>query len=503
MRRLPRGWLACLVALGLMLPACGTQRLGRESGGQEAYSPQDAQPSGDTGVGTPLGTVTSGGASALEAPRTQKGSMGASAGAGISPGERTASDRGVTKTEIVLGVLAPDEATLAALGYTYEGKKHEEVMKPFVDEINETGGINGRKLVVKVTRFNSLNQDSMVSGCVQQAEDFKVFASIGLPGLWGDGEVCLSTKETPLVTANASSADTNYRREKGWTRQTQMTKDRMAKNWVDWVIATGRANSKTRNGIIYTDVPEDRQVVNDVFIPYMKHRGLQVTEVAALSYPGSSSPDASASQAETQASALKFKARDVELVWPATNWLQMYLWVQQADSTQYKPKYTVSDVSGMTSGYTTIYPPSQWNGVTGVTVAREGEVPAGVLPKDQAFKECEAVYKAHGQKVAPDPNNAAQLDETEMTNLALYCEHIALFAEVAKRAGANPARRSFLAAFDGLGTWARRVAITEKISFAKNKYDGADYIAVVKWQTGCGSYNGCYVQVEGFRKGTW
>ncbi|MFA5788129.1 MAG: ABC transporter substrate-binding protein, partial [Actinomycetota bacterium] len=304
---------------------------------------------------------------------------------------------------------------------------------------------------------------------------------------------------TPLITASGASADTNYRRDKGWVRQVLWTKDRSVKNWVDWVIATGQVNSKTRNGIIYTDVPEDRQVVNEVFIPYMKKRGLQVTEVAALSYPGSTSPDASASEAETQASVLKFKASGVELVWPLSNPLQVYLWVKSADAAQYKPRYTVCDATGMTTSITSIYPPSQWEGVKGITVLRTGEVPAGSRPTHQTYKECEAVYKAHGETIAPNPDDASKLDDTEIASMENYCELVSLFAEVAKRAGINPTRRSLLAGFNDLGTWTSRVAMTEQLSFSKTKYDGADYFEVVRWDSGCT----CYRQVEGFRKGTW
>jgi len=86
----------------------------------------------------------------------------------------------------------------------------------------------------------------------------------------------------------------------------------------------------------------------------------------------------------------------------------------------------------------------------------------------------------------------------------------ALFTELARRAGVNPTRQSFLSAFDTLGSWTTRVVLTERLSFARGKYDGADYFAVVQRhaQSGCvaslgPAANGCYRQMEGFRKGTW
>ncbi|MFA5787468.1 MAG: hypothetical protein WDA71_10900 [Actinomycetota bacterium] len=500
-----RAWILGALALSLALSACGTQRMGHNAGAQTDGSSQATQETQGTGAdlaATPTGSETPGPASASGGRTTAKGSLTPSANATGSQAARTASDRGVTKGEIVLAILASNESSFESVGIKYEGRRHEEVMKPFVDDINSHGGINGRKLVVKLHRYNPLSQDERSAACVKAAEDFKAFAVLAPIGFWGDPEVCLATKETPLITGNNSSADTNVRREKGWVHQTMMNKDRLLKNWVDWAISSGLATSKTRNGIVYTEVPEDRQVVNDVLIPYMKQRKLQVTEVAALSYSGSPNPDAA--QVEGQASTLKFKASGVDLVWPVTNFLQMLIWAQQADAAAYKPRYTVSDFGLMaTSESTASFPASQWEGTRGITSAWSTEVTPGQLPKNQAFRDCEAVYKAHGLSIGPDPNDASRRDSIEIANMTYYCEHLALFAEVARRAGVNPTRRSLLAAFDGLGTWSHRVAVTERLSYARGKLDGADYFAVVKWKSGCTSSGGCYLHTEGFRKGTW
>ncbi|MFA5788149.1 MAG: hypothetical protein WDA71_14395, partial [Actinomycetota bacterium] len=301
---------------------------------------------------------------------------------------------------------------------------------------------------------------------------------------------------------NNSSYDTNVRRENGWVHQTMMNKDRLMKNWVDWAISVRQVTTSTRNGLIYTDVPEDRQLVNDVLIPYMKQRKLQVTEVAALTYSGAPNPDLN--QAEGQASVLKFRSSDVELVWPVTNFLQMLAWVQQADATQYKPKYTVSDFGLMAStGSTQSFPASQWTGVTGISSYWGNEVLPGQLPGHAEFNACEAVYKKHGQTIGPDPDDPSKRDGMEIANVANYCEHVALFAETARRAGANPTRRSFIATFDGLGTWSQYVALTERLSFGRGKLDGADYFATVKWQASCSSNGGCYRTTQGFQKGKW
>jgi hypothetical protein len=85
-----------------------------------------------------------------------------------------------------------------------------------------------------------------------------------------------------------------------------------------------------------------------------------------------------------------------------------------------------------------------------------------------------------------------------------FCEHLHLFAQVAKLAGPNLNRASFLAAFSQLGTWSERVTLTNPLTFGPQKYDGVDEFAVVKWQPACYTDKlGCYRLLNGFAKGNW
>lgn len=497
--------MALLLAAGLMMSACSVHRLGEGAAGTEldtdgssvAAAPgavgADGLPLADETVGADGAPITgglsaAGGASSSGPAAVPAGNLAAAKEA------RKASDRGVKQDSIVLGVLATAEDTFGEFGVTYEGKRHEQVLQPFVDEINKNGGINGRKVEVKLQRYSPLRTDDMQAACVAMAEDFKVFAAIAPSGFYGDAEVCMANKQTPLLTNNNSSADTNYRREQGWVRQTSMNKDRLIKNWVDWMIATGQVNGSTKHALVYTDVPEDRQVVLDVMIPYMRSKGLQQPQVAALSLG-----TADTSTAEAQSAVLKFKADGVQLVWPVTNFLQWYVFLQQAEAAQYRPRYTASDFGLIASDATSFYPASQWADVKGVTTTRTGEAAPGKLPTTPSFNECLKVYNAGGEKIAPDPNDPSKPDGIEVTNMMFYCEHIALFADAARRAGTNPTRQGFLSAVGSTGTWTYRVTMTERLGFTPTKYDGADLFAVVQWKTGCT----CNRQIDGFRAGAW
>lgn len=430
------------------------------------------------GAGTPSATPGS-----VAAPRAPTGNVTGSTQA------RTASDRGLTPDTLTLGILATSEQTFAAVGAS-ETKRHEDVMKPFIDEVNAQGGINGRRVVVKVTRYDPLSPDTMQAACVEQAEDHKVFASIAQGGFFGDAEVCMATKQTPLLTFNSSSVHTLYEREKGWVRSTAQNKDRNAKIWIDWMLSAGLLTPQKKTGILYTDVPEDRQLVLDVVIPYLRSKGIPAPQLLAFSASIAQTPS------EAQSGVLRFRSEGVQLVLPFISFLRMLVWVQQAEAAQYRPQYSASDFGVIASDVTYNFPPAQWEGTMGITTLRTGIDPPGSKPQSQEFKDCEAAYNKGGQQLRRD-------DAIEFVNMLHYCKHIALFADAARRAGVNPTRRSFLEAVGDTGTWSFRVPETERLTFGPQKYDGPDLYAVVKWQSGCTPQGGCYRQVRGFQKGNW
>ena len=502
-----------LLVLALLLGACSVHRLdddgvaagpgddladtapGSTSGRRDPGAPLDgAGAAGDPGSGdeaTGGGGATTGPGGADDAPAARPPSANVSG----PTGPRTASDRGVTEDEIRLGILHTSDAFFAATGSST--KPVDEVIAPFIAELNAAGGINGRKVVPAISTYDPLSADSMKAACVEQAEDHRVFSSIAQIGFYGDAEICMANKEIPLVTNNNSTAKTNIERERGWVRQTNQNKDRNIKNWIDWMIAAGLLKANVKTGLIFVDVPEDRDLVNEVVLPHLQSRGMPRPVIATLSANIAQTP------AEAQSAVLRFNSEGVQLVLPFTSFLRMLIFAEQAEAFSYRPEYSVSDFGLLATDAMAGMPPAQWEGVTGITVMPTGVDPPGALPSSPAFRECHDVYRRHGGELAPHPDDPERRDGLEVANVLHYCQHIALWADVARRAGVNPTRRSFLQAFDETGTWNHRVGLSERLTYRPGKLDGADLYAVVRWESGCTSDGGCYRQIEGFRAGAW
>ncbi|MFA5890895.1 MAG: ABC transporter substrate-binding protein [Actinomycetota bacterium] len=401
----------------------------------------------------------------------------------------TATDRGVTKDSIKLAWFEVEKAERqlgASIGMSWAATLQEPMVyvQPFVDEINSRGGINGRKLNVELIEYQTVSFDDMQAACVRAAEDMKVFGAITGVGFWGDGEVCLGTKQIPTLTYNSASADQLYRREKGWVRETLMNKDRVVKNLIDWLVASKTATPSMRVGVPYLETPEYKQVVEKVVLPYLKQKGLNVVQKATFSTSYDETPRQAAS------AVLLFKQSDVNFVFPALTWWEMYHFTNQAQAQSYKPKYTTSDFGELAKDPpASIFAPEQWDGTTGIAVTRTGELAAG-KPRTAQQKECESVFTSRGGSI----QNASDRDY-----VWIVCEHLRLFEIAASAAGPNLTRQRYLDALDALGSYTDRTALSDTLKFGKGKWDAADRYAVVKWHASCK----CYHQIEGFRTGRW
>jgi ABC-type branched-subunit amino acid transport system substrate-binding protein len=417
-----------------------------------------------------------------------------SSASGIAPPAKAVkttngTDRGLTSSTMTVGVLVYKQDSFAQFGLSsFGGKPPDQILKPFVDDLNQRGGVAGRQVVVKVSQFNPLVPSDQQTACVDQADDKKVFVTIGILLYTADGERCLASHQTPVVTSNASSL-ANLKTDAGWIRQTSMAKDRVAKDWVDWLVSSGTATPTTRIGLVHADNPEDNALTGQVLVPYLKQRGLNVVTEAPFS---GTTVDTVTAQA--QSSVQKFKDFHVDLVLPVLDFLRTYVFVGAANAGQLKTRYSVSDLGQLSINATTNFYPSTFNGTAGVTAY------ISQFTNTPAFQSCLDVYQGHGGQLSTGTVDRL----VEQLEIAQFCEHLSLIARVGDLAGSNLNRATFLDAFSRLGRWSDRVTLTGPLTYSRSKFDGPDDYAVVRWQADCGQGDtSCFQQVKPFERGRW
>jgi len=403
-------------------------------------------------------------------------------------------DRGLTKTTITLGAVVFREDTFAQFGLVLPGKRPEDIVKPFVDEINQNGGIRGRRLIVEITRYSPIIPADIQTACVEQAEDKKVFATLASVLFNSQGERCLAAKQTPVLTTNSSSLS-DLRQDGGWVRQVSMAKDRIVKDWTDWLVESGTATPATRIGIIHGDNPEDNALNDQVFVPYLKQKKLKVVAQVALS---GTTVDTVTSEADN--AVLKLKSAGANLVLPNLDFLRTFAFVGAAGNAGYRPRYSVSDLGQLSIDATTNFYPDSFAGTVGVTAYVTGDGGAGQDPGSPAFHDCLRTYEDHGQRLSVDRTARLQ----DVLYLSQFCELLRLAVTAARLAGPHLNRASWLGAFSRLRAYSDRVTLTGPLTFGPQKYDGPNSYAVIEWQPSCGKgASSCFRQVQPFRKGSW
>jgi hypothetical protein len=128
------------------------------------------------------------------------------------PGTRNSSSPGVTPDSIVIGDLSLDTEAFKKFGTSLP--PYHDYYQAAVDEINDCGGINGRKLVLRWSKTDGLTKDlagQAQAQCILLAEEWKVFIALGTGTMGLPLPQCLAIEHRTIdvvgATGQASSDD--------------------------------------------------------------------------------------------------------------------------------------------------------------------------------------------------------------------------------------------------------------------------------------------------------
>jgi hypothetical protein len=374
------------------------------------------------------------------------------------------------------------------------GRPAAELLKPFVDDLNAHGGLAGRRVKLAVSEFSPLVPAEAQTACVDQADDKKVFLTLAEVSLTDDAqERCLAAHQTPVVTSNSSSL-ADLAADGGWVHQIAMSRDRMFKNWVDWMVAAGVATPASKIGLLHGDTPEDDALAAGVFAPYLRQKGLNLA--AQAGFAGLTIASASS---DAQSAAAHFHDAGVDLVMPDLDFLRTFLFLQASTALGSSPHYTVSDLGQLTLSLATSFYPPSFGATRGISAYTNDITAAGRAAPSPSLQRCLAIYQAGGLSL-PASGISRLAEEVQV---AQFCQELALVGHVGALAGPHLNRASFTAAFDRVTNWSDEAVLTGPLSFGPGKFDGADSYRVLDWQSDCGAGDSCYREVAPFAKGRW
>ncbi len=407
-----------------------------------------------------------------------------SGGAGPSPvSSASTSARGVTTHTInvvfpvvSLNSLAGEEGFAADAEYG----EQQKAINLFVEQINDHGGIDGRKINPIITPFDPTNEAVMRALCKTWTEGSPAaFAVLDGIGAWtGDNELCITQEgRTPFLGQWTTVTD--------WTDQgspylwwTGPDQAAILKAVVGWGIDSGLLGKTRKVGVIAGDRASDQLALNSYLLPDLRAAGVTpVVETIASDPTETATTDSQAPLVIQQ-----LRSAGITSVIPLIPFNVFFPVLQAETDQQYYPKLLLSDYEESIESALGLIPipyKNALNGQEGLTTETLGGVD-GPRPESQGgyntgVRKCWTVWhKAYPQIPPGNMNDVIE----EQGPVAGWCEVIALFATAAKDAGPVLNRRTFVTAMSKItdfpGTWAN------VLSYGPDKRYGPTQYQVVK-----------------------
>jgi hypothetical protein len=392
------------------------------------------------------------------------------------------SSRGVTKSSVnVVFPVASLNALAGQVGFAEDAEFGEQAraITLFVNQINDTGGINGRRINPIIVSFDPTNEASMRALCKEWTEgSAAAFAVLDGLGDWtGDNELCITQEgHTPFIGAwttvtNWTDLGSPYL---WWTGPDQAV---ILQAVVDWGLSAGLIGRGIKVGIIAGNRASDQVALDDYLLPDLRKVGIAPVVRSIDAYPD----DTATTDAESPLVMQQLRNAGVTSVIPLVP-INVLFPVLQAETTQqYFPKLLLSDYEGSietTLGLLPFYGKAL-NGQEGLTTETLGGIdsprPESQGGYDPGLRSCWGLW----HKTYPEvpPGNMNDLIE-EQGPIAGWCQVIDVFATAAKSAGRDLDRRTFVTAMSKIthlpGTW------STDLSYGPDKRYGPTEYQVVK-----------------------
>jgi ABC-type branched-subunit amino acid transport system substrate-binding protein len=405
------------------------------------------------------------------------------AGATVPVSRASASTRGVTATTI--NVAFP-VANLGELASTYgfagdvEYSEQAKAINLFVGQINDSGGINGRKINPIITTYNPASDASMQAQCENWTQgNPQIFAVLdGLGTFTGPNELCVTQQgHTPMLSqwttvSSFTQAGSPYL---WWTGPDDAA---VLQALVTWGKGQGTIGGKSKLGVVVGDRASDQEALHSYLLPDLKRVG--VTPVVET-IPAQTSEGAGTSSDSTLV-VEKLHAAGVTSMIPLIPFNAFLPVLEAQTQQQYFPKLLLSDYENSIESSLGLIPvpyAKALNGQEGLTTETLGGVddprPESQGGYDPGVRSCWTVW----HKAYPEiPKGNMNDDIEEQGPVQGWCQEIHLFAQAARAAGKNLNRKTFVTAMSQVKNFSG--GYSPLLTYGPTKFSGPTQYQVVR-----------------------
>jgi hypothetical protein len=486
----PASRLAALIAAVALVAGCGGDRDKPEAIRKAAPRVR----AGDTAAPAAVGTAAPGApveaaSTTIAGPARRTASKQTRAAVPDAPEAAPDSGRGVTATEVLIGIelSADNSATLTAIGaekddQADQGSDARAQSEAVLKYVNAHGGLGGRraKAVYHTTDLNTNNwQAESQETCTAFTEDSQVFAVVAF-GLLAPPVDCYARRNTPLVRNSGVYIHEQrlFEAHPGFLYTPGMpTAERSIRAYIDGLASQGYfANG--RIGLVRFDSPTYARLSNEVLKPRLAAHGLRVEKEIAFNEPQTVAAfsDVAASSAN---GILQLRSSRIDrVIFLDEGGIIPFFFLPEAESQGYHPRYGFMSNQQMAGALQQQMPKAQLLNSRGV-----GWLP----PQDVDFANDpgKTPGRALCLKIFADAGISIPAHQTQLEALR-YCDAI-LFLGAALRGASAPSPAALQQGASSLGdSFSSALAFTTH--FGPGGYGGPSVYRNVLFDDPCGCF---------------
>jgi hypothetical protein len=425
-------------------------------------------------VAVVLGACGSSGSSKTS-PTTAKRTTGGSVS--------TALGQGVTATAIKIGVVVPDfDCFKQFVDQIRVGQ--DKVWTAFVDEINQHGGVRGRKLVMDYKQYCPVPGIGVQASamCTQFTEDDKVFALMGtFVDFTGVAHQCVTGQHHTILMTFLVDKAWMDKAPPGLLLSPQIAKERR----VDVILTLlGRRKMLEGKKVAILGESVTKPTVDSTLAPGLKKLGVEIGTTAILAISGS---DTTQAQAQLDSFIERWKSEGVDAIFMTGQQVSSKQFVEKIRKAM--PKVMLIADNGEVNGYAQDYvvhhiSPNPYEGIIGA----DGETGAQHV-QGEYWKTCSAIYEKHFHKPAPSwdtitPGPGGKTIDVYNT-IQDACTLTIMFHDIAYKAGPTLNNDTWSNAVANYGKI--RIMDTKYASLHAGKYDADDTFRLVAFDSSIGA----------------
>jgi hypothetical protein len=351
--------------------------------------------------------------------------------ASVEAGASGSSSQGVTATTIRVGVPYVDLSAVRKFGITLDHGNYPDAYDALIADLNAHGGIDGRKLVPFLVAVNPVGTAPAATACTQLAADDHVFVSFAPL----EPDCYLTQYDIPTINGSAQDVSTS-----GGTPNFTLTPPPLAYDAVQLTVLAHHGVFKGMKvgvfGGMVTDEPEVRTVQSVL--------GKLHVATAVSAVDSAPTGDQSATNQQAELIAQHFQAAGVDEVVAVGSGSVIWPEALQAAQSTYNPSWVATNSGTVNTAViaSSITP----------TYLKKLVTTSPVLDNYQTWHQAanqhcyQVVRKAYPSDKITPPTEPITGSDQSFYAIQDACDNLALFAAIAKGAGKDLTRASFVRA---------------------------------------------------------